>query len=302
MKRSFALLWALPVVVFMASEAAGYTYNYNRVFDRAFDASHLKRISISVENVRVEGWEVDSVEVHAEYHVESKGWYWGGSESYNVEFDESGRTLEIREIEEHHDIIIGVRITRRVRGQFVIRIPQHLALEVHGANGRIKLQNLAGPVRVTFENGRLEAQNLSGPDLRLDFKDGLAEISDFRGALEAQFRNGRLQLDEGSLSAVRLEYSNGKVESDAGICGGGPYRVDFDDGSFNWILPCSTAATFEARVDNGSIRTNLPGLGRKLEHRYFTHTLGSGGPLVRIEANDGNIVLETWTETKKQAE
>jgi hypothetical protein len=301
MKRSFALFFAFPVVAFMVSLASARTYDYDRVIDKAFDASGLKRVSIHAEGMRVEGWEVDSVEVYAEYHVEIKGWYWGGSESYDVEIEKSGQTLVIREIEEEHGIF-GIMMTRRAHNEFIVRMPKRLAAEIRGEDGRIQLQDLSGPVRVEFEDGRLEARNLSSPDLRIHFEDGSAELSEIRGALEVEFEDGSLQVRESDLSALRLSFSDGRVELESSVSGEGPYRVTLDDGRFEWTFPCSTAATFEAKVEDGGITADFPSLSKTSYRHEFYHTLGIGGPLVEIDAQDGSIVLETGLETKKQTE
>jgi hypothetical protein len=301
MKRFSTLFLALAVVAFMASSVSARTYDYDRVIDKAFDASGLKRVVIHAEDMRVEGWEVDSVEVHAEYHVETKGWFWGGSESYDVEFDKSGQTLEIREIEEGHGIF-GIMMTRRAHNEFIVRMPERLAVELRGEDGRIRVQDMNGPVRVEFEDGRLEAWNLSSPDLRIHFEDGSAQLSEIRGPLEVEFEDGSLQAQECELTALRLDYSDGRAEVEASLSGEGPYRVTLDDGLFEWVMPSSTAATIEANVDDGLITADFSGLNKNSYHRFFGHSLGNGGPLVEIEAEDGRIILETAPDMGKQIE
>jgi len=301
MKRIPFLLLALCAAILVAPSAQARTEHYDRVIQKAFDASDLSRVLIHSENLRVEGCDVDSVEIHAEFHVAISGWYWGGTEFHDIEVRKSGQTLVITEIDKH-DGILGIVVNRTTDNRFVVRIPQRLALEVHGEDGHILLHDLQSSIRVEFEDGHLEIRDTSSPNLRIHFEDGSTTLYDFRGALEAEFVDGKLRVSDSNLSALRLRYSDGRAEFEAGIGGGGSYDVSLDDGRFEWTFPCSTAATFEARVEDGSIRADFPGLDGDSDRRFFAHTLGSGGPLVEIDAQDGSIVLETALEIKKQAE
>ncbi|MFH1011194.1 MAG: DUF4097 family beta strand repeat-containing protein [bacterium] len=301
MRRSFALFLALPVVAFMVSAASARSYQYDKVVHKAFDAADLKRISIHAENLRVEGWDVDSVEIHAECHVKGHGWYLGGAEFYDVEFRKSGQSLVITEIDKH-DGIFGIMVSRTTDNHFVVRMPRRLAVEVCAEDGHILLHDLNGPVRVEFEDGHLEIRRTSSPDIRIHFEDGSALLSDVQGALEAEFVDGSFRIRDSNLSVLRLEFSDGRAEVEAGIIGEGPYRVEFDDGRFEWIFPSTTAATIEAVTEDGRITADFLGLQKTSYRHVFSHTLGNGGPSVEIETQDGRIVFETAPEMEKQTE
>jgi hypothetical protein len=295
------LLLAFCAAILVAPSAQARTEHYDRVIQKAFGASDLSRVLIQSENLRVEGYDGDSVEVRAEFHVAISGWYWGGSEFHDVEVRKSGQTLVITEIDKH-DGILGIIVTRTTDNRFVVRVPKQLAVEVHGEDGHILLHDLQSSIRVEFEDGHLEIRDTSSPNLRVHFEDGSTKLYDFQGALEVEFVDGSLRVQDSNLSALRLRYSDGRAEFEAGIGREGPYDVSLDDGRFEWTFPCSTAATFEARVEDGSIRADFPGLDTESYRRFFDHTLGGGGPLVEIDAQDGSIILETALEIKRQAE
>ncbi len=301
MKGIPVLLLALCAAVLVAPSAQARTEHYDRVIQKTFDASDLSRVLIHSENVRVEGYDGDSVEVHAEFHKAISGWYWGGNEFHDVEVRKSGQTLVIAEIDKHAGVF-GIVVTRTTDNRFVVRIPQRLAVEVHGEDGHILLHDLQSSIRVEFEDGHLEIRDTFSPNLRIHFEDGSAKLYDFRGALEAEFADGSLRVSDGDLLALRLRFSDGRAELEAGIAAGGSYDVQMEDGRFEWTFPYSTAATFEARVEDGRITADFPGLSKTSYRNDFYHTLGSGGPIVEIRAEDGGILLETAPEIRKQAQ
>ncbi len=298
-KRALALLWAFSLTAFLAAPAQARTERFDKVIDKAFDASGLNRVRIHAENLRVEGWDRDSVVVHAEYRVKSKGWVLFGSQSYDLEFRTSDNTLIIQEIEEG-GAIFGIWMTRTARNRVEVKVPRSLAVEIHSDDGSIRLYDLSGPVQVDFEDGRLQAENVAGPDFRVRFEDGAATLSQVRGSLDVHFEDGRLQLRDSDLSALQLKFSDGRVELETGARGEGPYHVHFDDGRLEWTFPEVPAADIDARVSDGSIRVDFPGLDKTFYRKRFVHSSGYGGPPVEIRGEDGRIRLESFHGKQKR--
>lgn len=301
MRRGLTLLWALLLPLFLAAPALARTERFDKVIHKAFDASDLNRVRIYAENLLVEGWDVDSVVVHAEYHVKSKGWHLFGSESWDVEFRKSDRTLMIREIEKSTGIF-GIWLSRTSRNRMVVQVPHDMAVDVQAEDGSIRLYDLSGPVRVDFDDGRLHAENITGPDFRVHFEDGSATLFQVHSSLDGEFDDGRFHLWESDLSALRLRFSDGRAELETGVWGDGPYRVRFDDGRLEWTFPGVPAADIEAKVSDGSIRVDFPGLDKTSYRKRFTQSFGGGGVSVDIRAEDGRIILEALPETKKRVD
>jgi hypothetical protein len=299
MKRAAALLCAFSLAAFLAAPAQARTERFDKVIDKAFDASGLNRVRIHAENLRVQGWDEDSVVVHAEYHVKSKGWLLFGSQSYDLEFRTSDNTLIIQEIEEGGPSF-GIWMTRTARNRVEVKVPRNLAVEIHSDDGSIRLYDLCGPVRVDFEDGRLRAENIMGPDFRVHFEDGAVTLSQVRGSLTMHFEDGRLELRDSDLSALQLKFSDGRAELETGVRGEGPYRVRFDDGRLEWTFPEVPATDIDARVSDGSIRVDFPGLDKTFSRRHFVYSSGYGGPPVEIRGKDGRIRLESFYGKQKR--
>ncbi len=294
----------LLIVLFAAMLAApvwARTERFDKVIDKAFDASGLSRVSIKAENLRVEGWDVDSVVIHAEYHVKRSGWFLSGSESYDLDIRQSGSTLRIWE-EQEGSGIFGIMMNRTSRNRVVVRVPHSIAVDVKGDDCSLSLLDLSGSVRVEFDDGRLRAENITGPEFRVRFSDGSAKLYQVQTSLDVEFDDGRFQLHDGELSRLRLHFSDGRAELDAGVSGEGPYRVRFDDGRFEWTFPEGTAADIEAKMSDGAITTDFPGLKRNRHHDKFYYSLGGGGPSINIRGEDGRIYLEAYPEKKKRVD
>ncbi len=294
----------LFIVLFAAlltAPAWARTEHFDKVIDKAFDASELSRVNIRAENLRVEGWDIDSVVVHAEYHVKRTGWFLFGSDFYDLEFQTSGSTLRIWETQEGSGTF-GIMMNHTSRNRVVVRVPHSIMVDVKGDDCSLSLFDLRGPVRVEFDDGSLRAENITGPEFRLNFSDGSAKLYQVQTALDIEFDDGRFQLREGELSRLRLHFSDGRAELEAGVSGEGPYRVRFDDGRFNWIFPEGTVADIDAQMSDGGITAEFPNLRRTYHHDNFHYSLDGGGPTIDIRGDDGSIYLEAYPQRRKRVD
>ena len=299
MKKSFLIVFC---ALFLAAPAWARTERFDKVIDKAFDASELSRVSIKAENLRVEGWDVDSVVIHAEYHVKRTGWWFlSGSESYDLEFQTSGTTLRILE-EQEGSGIFGIMMNRTSRNRVVVRVPYSIAVDIKGDDCSLDLFDLRGPVRVEFDDGRLRAENITGPEFSLHFSDGIAKLFQIQTSLNIDFNDGRFQLREAELSSLRLHFSDGTAVLEAGVSDEGLYRVRFNDATFEWRFPEGTAANIDAKMSDGDITTDFPNLTRNHHYDNFYYSLEGGGPLVEIRGNDGSIYLEAYPQRKKRVD
>ncbi|MBU1938065.1 DUF4097 domain-containing protein, partial [bacterium] len=268
----------LFIVLFAAvltAPAWARTQHFDKVIDKAFDASGLSRVSIKAENLRVEGWDVDSVVVHAEYHVKRTGWFFSGSDSYDLEFQTSGSTLRISEVQEGTGTF-GIMMNSTSRNRVVVRVPHSIAVDVKGDDCSLNLFDLRGPIRVEFDDGSLRAENITGPEFHIQFSDGSASLYQVETALNVEFDDGRFQLRESKLSRLKLHFSDGRADLEAGISGEGPYRVRFDDGHFDWTFAEGTEADVKVEIADGSLSTDFPGVKERFHDNDFYFPLGGG--------------------------
>lgn len=298
MKKGILLL---SLMAFLAAPILAGTEYFDTVIDTAFDASDLNQVRIKARNVHVEGWDVDSVVVHAEYHVKKKGWFLSGSESYKIDFKKSGSTLRITE-KRKSDGIFGIMLNRTERNEVRIQVPYNIAVNIQADDCSIHLLDLSGAVRVEFDDGALHAEKITGPEFQIHFSDGAAKLYQVSSALRVEFDDGRFQLRESELTELNLRFSDGRADIETGVVEEGAYRVRFNDGRLEWLFPAGTAADIKAEVSDGIIKADFPNLNKNSYRRRFNYSLNGGGPLVDIRADDASIYLEVLRGVKKRVD
>jgi hypothetical protein len=145
---------------------------------------------------------------------------------------------------------LGMGVNRSVN--YTVTVPRWAHVTLETTNGDIRVEGIAGELRIQAMNGRIEAA---------DLENG-ATVDTTNGAI--------------SLAFAKL----------------GDQGVDCEtiNGAITVTLPRDAGADVSARVTNGSISTGDLGLSLTEESRRRVEgRLGSGGPRVRLETVNGAI-------------
>ncbi|MCA8829744.1 DUF4097 family beta strand repeat-containing protein [Hymenobacter pini] len=139
---------------------------------------------------------------------------------------------------------------------YEVLVPARTNLELKAMNGGITIENVAGTLRLTTTNGPLLLRNVNG---------------DVRG----QTTNGSLmlQLDGPAWTGPGLDVStvNGSVE---------------------WQLPASYAATILARTTHGKVKAELNTKRKSVLPHNLAATLGKGGAQLKVSTVHGSISVQ----------
>ncbi|MEM8964659.1 MAG: DUF4097 family beta strand repeat-containing protein [Acidobacteriota bacterium] len=160
---------------------------------------------------------------------------------------------------------------RGISVSYELRVPRYASVDLGSTNGRIEITGLGGTVRADTTNGGIRLQDIDG-SVDATTTNGSIKAYDLGDRLDARTTNGSIyaEVNAGSLSEdMRLITSNGSVEL---------------------MLSPSVAATIEARVSNGSIRSDLDVDGR-ITKKTLSGDLNGGGPRIELRTSNGRIRL-----------
>jgi hypothetical protein len=114
---------------------------------------------------------------------------------------------------------------------FVVEVPRGCPATIHTANGKLRVEGLAGEVRLDTSNGRIDAKDINGTlraessngritvrgvvgDTRVTASNGTVDVADLRGSLDVRTTNGaiRAQVTPPADGHVELHTSNGSIQ------------------------------------------------------------------------------------------
>ncbi len=153
--------------------------------------------------------------------------------------------------------------------------------------GDVHLENLHGPVhlhsiRTDIQLGQLAGNlSLDGDDLTVDDAAGPITIATHAKNIALRRVNGEL----------KVHNSNGSVEVKS-LEPLGAMNIENSNGSVELTLPAVSKFSINATATDGEIHTDFKLATQNNDnHSTVSGSVGSGGPLIRIEAEKGDITL-----------
>lgn len=204
------------------------------------------------------------------------------------------RAIRVTSSESRSGRTVGVELPRRwIRtGQvhLEVRVPSKLDLEVEGANGRVRVEGLAGALRVRSTSGAVCVENVTGA-VSIEASSARVQCARTEGALSARASNGKIQV-EAHRGSLRAEACNGLVQARLAALGAEGVQIATSNGRIVLELPDRASADLDARVDDGVIRAqcDLAACARRTASRLVAR-LGRGGTPVKLCATHGSITI-----------
>jgi hypothetical protein len=133
-------------------------------------------------------------------------------------------------------------------------------------------------------------------DLEVKSHNGAGAISDVRGTLHFEVNNGAVHLTRvaGDVSGAT---TNGAIEADliGATWEGRQLEIGTHNGAVNITVPQYYSAHIQAENNNGGIVTDFPVSASVLNQtkpRKVDFNLGSGGPLIHVTTNNGQVRIK----------
>ena len=140
-------------------------------------------------------------------------------------------------------------------------------------NGRVRVAETEGTVRVSTGNGAVEVRNAKGR-VHVSTGNGDVDVATSEGPVEVSSGNGNIDV---RMSALRAK------EDMAFHTGGGDVHL---------TLPANYSGELDASTGNGSIRSDFDlKIKGQLSPRHIRATIGEGGPMLRMTTGNGEFEI-----------
>jgi len=159
------------------------------------------------------------------------------------------------------------------RLSYSVRLPKRMAVQAQTDNGRITVEDTAGPIVLDSGNGALV------------IRGGAREVRAHSG-------NGRIVVQTAAPD-IDLDSGNGSIQADLTANGPVAGRIDTGNGRVRVGFSPNTFADLTVNTGNGRIRAR----SLNVKDLYTTRsslrgTIGEGGGTLRIRTGNGSVTLE----------
>lgn len=257
-------------------------------------------ISYDEENITfLEG--EDNALVIKEYMTENKS-------SYYAKVSETSSSIQISEGDKP---LLGGGFTRYVEVYLPANYSQSLTvtstngnvdfsgmdlslslLRVDNTSGKVTITNAeASEIYLSSTSGTLDLGAIEAAQIRLDTTSGTVRCDELDGSVAYTSTSGDIEVQSATGSgSYRASNSGQLVVVYTEVSGDLSFYNKNDD--ITLTLPADLAFTFEATTKNGSVSTNFSG-SLAASGRTTSGVVGSNPTVtVKVETNDGNIVVE----------
>jgi hypothetical protein len=130
-------------------------------------------------------------------------------------------------------------------------------------------------------------------DLRAGSHNGGLSFSDIRGRINFQTHNGGVRLTRVAGDINGQTHNGGiQVELEGTTYQGRQLEVSTHNGGITLALPASFSASFETQTNRGRLDSDFPvNVRGRLDERQLNFSIGSGGPLIKVNTHNGGIRL-----------
>jgi len=188
-----------------------------------------------------------------------------------------------------------------------LRVPRDVEIEIHGAEGDIRVRGVergvtiqtvegdieiegAGAVSAHSVDGDLRIRDARGP-VSVNTGDGDTRLERVGGPISVQGIDGDIIVVSARASEVLLSTVGGDVWYDGTVDPRGEYELATHDGDVTLAIPEGTGAQVSVFTWDGSLVPSFPIQLRGTLGSVAEFTLGSGSARVKLESFDGDIHL-----------
>lgn len=203
--------------------------------------------------VEIRGTDRKDAHLVVHYRADIKGISFSDAEKFEMLVNERNGDLRIHEKERNQSGIFMGY--RNEEYTVVLEVPRSVALKVRGDDDNYVIEGIDG-------------------DLTLDVDDADMEIR------SGDFRTIDISGEDGDLELQTVLHDDGR------------YRIEMDDGDISFHV-AGGGGEFRIDHDNVNFRVDDPFERRESGDEYTVYRLAGGAAIVRIDADDGTILLGT---------
>ena len=321
-----SLIGGCLIFIAAAAVAERIERDYHEIFDVA--QGHRLELDFGDGDVVIEPWEQDEVDIQVRYEADQKSIGVGKLPTFEVEFRQSGSTIRVIG-RESGTAGIGFFHHRVHEYIYEVRAPAYLVLDLQGEDGDVEIEGWEGEISLRLEDGDVELADIDSPSTDISIEDGDVSIDRLSGELkiagedgdlrvsDCSLADGRFRLEDGDATFSRCEGSarfdlddgdlalerfrpdgvtvrteDGDVELDFLASDSMDVEVRTGDGDVYVDLAGDSSAAFTVDTGDGGIRIDMPSAVDVSKRKSrASGQLGSGEGRLRIETDDGTVVL-----------
>jgi len=267
---------------------------------RAATSTVSVRLNGALGNVRVIGWDRDSVAVSGSLVAGSR--LEGGS--LNAQGPVTGMKFYVEATDQAGER--GNKLELRVPKNARVWIKSGSAdIDASAVTGGLDLNIVGGSVRVTGTPRELIVESMDG-SVVFNGTAGYARIKTATGDVSMQGGgddisltsiSGNITVADGSLQRGRFESVTGTITYGGDVARGGEARFDTHSGAIELRLAANAGVDVDAATVTGTIENGwtqrLPSVGREGRGMELWTSSGTGGARVQIRSFKGNVKLTT---------
>jgi DUF4097 and DUF4098 domain-containing protein YvlB len=260
MRRQISLLF---IAAFSLISLAACAEDWKKDFTTS--GKPTLRVESNDADIRISSWDHKETEAH----VITQGYKIGPNDVKIVE-RQSGDQLEL---EVRTPRLFGLVLSNH-SVHIEISVPREADLNLHTGDGRIRVNDVKGEVRLDSGDGELEIYSA----------DGKLNANTHDGSIRAQGRFDALDLHTGD-GNIHAEVGGGSKISSA-------WSLRTGDGNVDLRLPQDFAANLDAQTGDGRVDVDLPvTVTGSVRENSIRGTLNGGGLPIEVRTGDGHISL-----------
>jgi hypothetical protein len=177
------------------------------------------------------------------------------------------------------------------KAKIVVRVPTECPVSLNNKLGKVRLENLRGPMALTGEFCNFELSNLGG-DVWLDTKYGTVDGKGFSGKLAIQTNRADVTLSD-LRADCSVQSAYGKISVEA-LSGTGNLAVQGDKSEVRLLLPNDSQHNVHLKSSYGALAApqNFQNFSPASNILQANSKSIDGRPFVSIETTFGKITVE----------
>ncbi len=208
------------------------------------------------------------------------------------------------------------RSIRSARVDFELYVPNEINLSLINDEGDVEVESINGDVDIDVDEGDILLKDIVFKTMKLHADEGEINghnLTNSGGRLTIDVDEGdvmveklsvqrfKLDCDEGNVSLRTLQCKTCNIRTDEGdvdiepILGDNDrYYITADEGDISFYLPSQPNVSLDLETEDGRIRSDFDlNIKRKNNRQQCRQELGTGGNILEIYTDDGNIYIRT---------
>lgn len=270
------------------SHAQDYEYNLDETYP--INKNGTIHLNSDDAEVSIKGTDRSDVHLVVSYKLDVDGWEIKSGEEFEMEVEESGGDLHIREAERNEGRIMVGRV--REKYQITIEAPRDVALNINGDDGTYDISGINRAIKLSADDSEIRLSQLKGNEFDFNIDDGSITMDEGQGELKLYLDDGEFRVQKGAFSEIDASFDDSKVDITTSLSDNGFYDFTMDDGDLKMNIT-GGGGEFDIHHEDTNISTSNSFEKVSSDDDRSIYRLSGGNSRIEINSDDGSIDLRT---------